>query len=86
MKSVVADLTLYDWEGDTHKKKSAKTVTYEMHVGGLTCNPNSMIDASKRGTYTGLIEKIAYIVDFGVTALNCFLFFNLMNRIVRMVW
>ncbi len=68
MKSVVTDLSLYDWEGDTHLKRSfAKTVIYEMHVGGFTRNPNSMIAPYKRGTYTGLIEKIPYLVDLGVT-------------------
>jgi len=71
MKSVVADLSLYDWECDTHIGTSfAKTVIYEMHVGGFTCNPNSMIDSSKRGTYAGLIEKIPYLVDLGITAVE----------------
>ena len=71
MKSVVADLSLYDWEGDTHLKRPfAKTVIYEMHVGGFTRNPNSMIEPHKRGTYTGLIEKIPYLVDLGVTAVE----------------
>jgi glycogen operon protein len=71
MKSVVADLSLYDWEGDTHLKRPfAKTVIYEMHVGGFTRNPNSMIDPSKRGTYSGLIEKIPYLADLGVTAVE----------------
>jgi glycogen operon protein len=71
MKSVVADLSLYDWEGDTRLKiPFAKTVIYEMHVGGFTRNPNSMIEPQKRGTYTGLIEKIPYLVDLGVTAVE----------------
>jgi isoamylase len=71
MKSVVADLSLYDWEGDTHLKRPfAKTVIYEMHVRGFTRNPNSMIEPYKRGTYTGLVEKIHYLVDLGVTAVE----------------
>ena len=49
MKSVVADLSLYDWEGDTHLRRPfAKTVIYEMHVGGFTRNPNSMIELFKK--------------------------------------
>ena len=48
----------------------AKTVIYEMHVGGFTRNPNSMIEPSKRGTYAGLIEKIPYLVDLGITAVE----------------
>lgn len=71
MKSVVADLSLYDWEDDQHLKTPfAKTVIYEMHVGGFTRNANSGIEASKRGTYAGLIEKIPYLVDLGITAVE----------------
>jgi glycogen operon protein len=71
MKSVVADLSLYNWEGDTLLKRPfAKTVIYEMHVGGFTLNPNSLIDSSKRGTFAGLIEKIPYLVDLGITAVE----------------
>ena len=56
---------------DTHLRRPfAKTVIYEMHVGGFTRNPNSMIDSSKRGTYAGLIEKIPYLVDLGITAVE----------------
>lgn len=71
MKSVVADLSLYDWEGDTQLKRPfAKTIIYEMHVGGFTRHPNSLIDPSKRGTFAGLIEKIPYLVDLGITAVE----------------
>jgi glycogen operon protein len=71
MKSVVADLSLYEWEDDKHLRRPfSKTVIYEMHVGGFTRNPNSMIEPSKRGTYAGLIEKIPYLVDLGITAVE----------------
>lgn len=71
LKSVVADLSLYDWEEDKHLKTSfSKTVIYEMHVAGFTRNPNSGIDAFKRGTYSGLIEKIPYLVELGITAVE----------------
>ena len=71
MKSVVADLSLYNWEGDKHPQHPfAKTIIYEMHVGGFTKNPNSGVAAGKRGTYAGLIEKIPYLVDLGITAVE----------------
>ncbi len=36
LKSVVADTSSYDWEGDTALRRPfAKTVIYEMHVGGI---------------------------------------------------
>jgi glycogen operon protein len=71
MKSVVVDLHAYNWEGDTplHHPFS-ETVIYEMHVGGFTRNPNSGVSPQKRGTYAGLIEKIPYLQDLGVTAVE----------------
>jgi glycogen operon protein len=71
MKSVVTDLSLYNWEGDAHLKiPFSRTIIYEMHVAGFTRNPNSMIEPNKRGTYAGLIEKIPYLVDLGITAVE----------------
>ncbi|WP_291787062.1 glycogen debranching protein GlgX [Cecembia sp.] len=71
MKSVIADLSLYDWEGDKHPEKSfSQTVIYELHVGGFTKNPNSGVSADKRGTFKGLIEKIPYLKELGITAVE----------------
>jgi isoamylase len=71
MKSVVADPGLYDWEGDLPLKQSfTRTIIYEMHVKGFTVNPNSGVPAEKRGTYAGLIEKIPYLKDLGITAVE----------------
>jgi len=71
MKSVVVDRRGYDWEGDTHiRRPFSKTVIYEMHVGGFTSNPNSGVDPELRGTYAGLIEKIPYLVELGITAVE----------------
>lgn len=71
MKSVVADLGTYDWEGDSPLRRPfAQTIIYEMHVSGFTMHPNSGIDPHKRGTYAGLIEKIPYLKDLGVTAVE----------------
>lgn len=71
MKSVVADLDDYDWEGDTLLMHPfSATVIYETHVAGLTRNPNSGVAIEKRGTYAGLIEKIPYLKELGVTAVE----------------
>jgi len=71
LKSVVVDTDAYDWEGDTLLGRSfAKTIIYEMHVGGFTRHPNSGVAPEKRGTYAGLIEKIPYLVDLGVNAVE----------------
>jgi glycogen operon protein len=41
-----------------------------MHVAGFTKHPNSGVAEDKRGTYRGLIEKIPYLVELGVTAVE----------------
>jgi isoamylase len=71
MKSIVADLGLYDWEGDMHPETPfAETIIYEMHVAGFTRHPGSNIEPLKRGTYAGVMEKIPYLKDLGITAVE----------------
>ena len=71
MKSVVVDTSEYDWEGDAPLHRSAsRTVIYEMHLRGFTQNPNSGVSERTRGTYLGLIEKIPYLKDLGITAVE----------------
>jgi len=71
MKSVVVDSHAYDWEGDVPlKRPSSRTVIYEMHVRGFTQHPNSGVRDDLRGTYAGLIEKIPYLQQLGITAVE----------------
>jgi len=71
MRSVVVDPSAYDWEGDVPlRRPSARTVIYEMHVGGFTRHPSSGVSQDTRGTFAGLIEKIAYLQDLGITAVE----------------
>jgi glycogen operon protein len=71
MKSVVADTSRYDWQGDKPLfRPFAKTVIYEMHVGGFTRHPSSGLPPERRGTYAGVVEKIPYLLDLGVTAVE----------------
>ena len=71
MKSVVVDSHRYDWEGDAPlTRPSSRTVIYEMHVRGFTRHPNSGVAEKKRGTFAGLIEKIPYLQQLGVTAVE----------------
>jgi isoamylase len=70
-KSVIVDLHDYDWEGDLPLYRPfSQTIIYEMHVSGFTKNPNSGISQEKRGTYAGMIEKIPYLVDLGIKAVE----------------
>ncbi|MBR9997726.1 MAG: glycogen debranching protein GlgX [Cyclobacteriaceae bacterium] len=71
MKSVVIPRNTYDWEGDEPLKVPYSTsVIYEMHVKGFTRDPSSGVTPEKRGTYAGLIEKIPYLQDLGITAVE----------------
>ena len=71
MKSVVVDPSNYRWEGDTPlKRPSSRTIIYEMHVRGFTRHPSSGLKEHLRGTYAGLIEKIPYLKQLGITAVE----------------
>jgi isoamylase len=70
-KSVVVDTSRYDWQGDAPLRRPfAQAVIYEMHVRGFTAHPSSGVAGERRGTYAGLIEKIPYLVDLGITAVE----------------
>jgi isoamylase len=71
LKSVVADPRAYDWEGDVPLNHPwARTIIYEMHVRGFTAHPSSGLSELKRGTYAGLVEKIPYLQQLGITAVE----------------
>jgi isoamylase len=71
MKSVVVDVHTYDWEGDTPlQRPSSRTIVYETHVRGFTCHPSSGVAEQSRGTFAGLIEKIPYLQQLGITAVE----------------
>jgi glycogen operon protein len=71
MRSVVVDLERYDWQGDQPLETSFReTVIYEMHVGGFTRHPSSGLADDKRGTYEGVVAKIPYLLELGITAVE----------------
>ncbi len=78
-KSVVVDVHDYDWEGDEHPRRPfSQTVIYELHVRGFTRHPTSGVGKrtkhgkrnDRRGTFAALVEKIPYLQDLGVTAVE----------------
>ncbi len=71
MKSIAIDLRGYNWEDDRPLRRPfSKTVIYEVHVAGFTRHQNSGIQPDKRGTYAGITQKIPYLKDLGVTAVE----------------
>jgi glycogen operon protein len=71
MKNMVVDLHSYNWENDKPlRRPSSRTIIYEMHVAGFTRHPSSGVAEQRRGTYAGLTEKIPYLQELGVTAVE----------------
>jgi glycogen operon protein len=71
IRGIVADLSAYDWQGDRPLcRPFSDTVIYEMHVGHFTRHPSSGVAPERRGTFAGLIEKIPYLKDLGITAVE----------------
>ena len=59
----------FDWEGDRPLRLPwARIILYETHVRGFTIHPSSGV--SQPGTYRGLVEKIPYLKELGVTAVE----------------
>jgi len=59
----------FDWETDSPPKHAAADmVIYETHVRGFTIHPSSGV--AHPGTFRSLTEKIPYLKDLGVTAVE----------------
>ncbi len=69
IRCVVIDVEDYDWEGDCPiNRPMNETIIYEMHVRGFTQSPTSRVRHS--GTFAGVIEKIPYLQELGITAVE----------------
>lgn len=69
MRSVVIDTYNYDWEGDKPLDKPMnEQIIYEMHVGGFTRSASAGV--KNPGTFKGLIEKIPYLKELGITSVE----------------
>ena len=68
-KCVVIDDDEFDWQGDMSLNHPLRlSVIYETHLKGFTANPNSA--ALHPGTYRGMVEKIPYLKELGVTSVE----------------
>lgn len=71
MKGVVVKRHALDREPRAHVHHPLhETVIYEMHVGAFTADASSGIAPERRGTYLGVIDKIPYLLELGVTAVE----------------
>ena len=60
----------FDWKDELRVCHGTDLIIYEMHVRGFTQHPSSGIDDDKRGTFAGVVEKIPYLKELGVTAVE----------------
>jgi glycogen operon protein len=60
----------YNGSADRPTRPSHDLIVYELHVKGFTARANSGVSPAHRGTFAGLIEKIPYLKELGVTAVE----------------
>jgi len=60
----------FDWGDDRPPRHTHDIIIYELHVRGFTKRPNSGVSPQACGTFAGLIEKIPYLQELGVTAVE----------------
>ena len=59
----------FDWQDDQPLNiPLAKSIIYELHVRGFTRHPSSKV--AHPGTYRGIMEKIPYLQELGITAVE----------------
>ncbi len=74
MRSVVIDPSGYDWSNDPSvvlrgkNRKLKENIIYELHIGGFTRSQTSKVTTP--GTFAGVIEKIPYLKELGITAVE----------------
>jgi len=69
MRSVVINTAGYDWEGDRPlRRPMEESIIYELHVRGFTASPTSGV--RHPGTFSGIIERIDYLKNLGITAVE----------------
>jgi len=70
LSSLPSVTTYVQWDGDRPVRHDADLIVYELHVKGLTYHPSSGVSADRRGKFSGIVEKIPYLKELGVTAVE----------------
>ncbi|WP_115019442.1 glycogen-debranching protein [Synechococcus sp. UW140] len=71
LKAVVCERDRFDFDAHPRPRHSwTSSVIYELHVGSFTRRDDSGVEPSQRGTLRGLITKLPYLSDLGVTAIE----------------
>jgi glycogen operon protein len=57
----------FDWSDDRSPRHYSDAIVYEIHIKGFTASETSGLKESQRGTFAGVIERIPYLKELGVT-------------------
>ena len=69
LRSVIPDSSTFDWEGDRPLNRPiSESIIYEMHIGGFSKHRSSGV--KHPGKFKGVIEKVPYLKELGVTAVE----------------
>jgi isoamylase len=67
---IVACEKPFHWGDERHPHHEADALIYELHVRGFTQHPSSGVSDAARGSFAGVIEKIPYLRELGVTVVE----------------
>ena len=66
---MIIDSSTFDWEGDRPLNRPiSESVIYEMHIGGFSKHRSSGVEHP--GTFKGVIEKVPYLKELGISAVE----------------
>ena len=60
----------FSWGRDARPRHDHDLIIYELHVRGFTKGASSGVSEEKRGTFAGVVERIPYLKELGVTAVE----------------
>ena len=67
----------YPWRDHRLARHESDAIIYELHVRGFTHHASSGVSEAARGTFAGVIEKIPYLRELGVTIVELMPVFQL---------
>lgn len=60
----------FDWDNDVRPRHDSDLVIYELHVRGFTQHESSGANVDRRGSFLSVCDKIPYLTQLGVTAVE----------------
>ncbi|MCM2369853.1 glycogen debranching protein [Aporhodopirellula aestuarii] len=60
----------FDWGDEPRPCHDSDLVIYEIHIRGFTQHQSSAVDPQRRGSFLGVCDKIPYLKELGITAVE----------------